>query len=72
MDEFPTVKTIIDTQVSYTEALVYVQIEHHDMSAQDVAKVYGVSHDTISRIYNSAKSKMDKQAAGGLFQTELK
>lgn len=72
MDELSTsVKTIMDTQLSETEVLVYLLTEggYNAYKIEDLP--LGIAKSTAQRIYKKAKAKMDKQAAGGMFQTEV-
>lgn len=73
MEEFThSVKTIMDTQLTEIEVLVYLLTEggYNAYKIEDLP--IGIPKSTAQRIYKRAKEKIDKQAAGGMFQTDVK
>ena len=66
------VKTLMETQLSERELIIYLLVESGNLSYRDLAKHLLTNHTNVRRTYESAKLKMDKMANAGMFSTPVK
>lgn len=66
---FNDVRTIMDTQLTETEVLVYLLMEggYSEYTVADLP--LGISRSTVRRIYSSARAKVERMADAGIFST---
>jgi len=61
----------MDKQLTEKEAMIIVAYANGKTFTEIADSGFGISHDTVGRIYQRAKPKFDAQAAAGLFSTEV-
>jgi DNA-binding CsgD family transcriptional regulator len=66
------INAIMRTQLSEREVIIFLIVQSGKFANyRELGDVLGVSHETVRKIYTSAKEKIEKAGAAGYFQTTV-
>lgn len=64
------INAIMRTQLSEREVIIFLIVQSGKFANyRELGDVLGVSHETVRKIYTSAKAKIEKAGESGYFQT---
>lgn len=67
-----TISLLMSHQLNEREVIIYLLVENSGLSNRKISEALGVSHTYVATTHKVAKSKLDKQAEAGFFQTVIK
>lgn len=65
------INMLLSSQLTEREVMTYLLVENSGLSNRKLAEALGISHTNIALTHKKAKSKMEKLAKAGFFQTPV-